>query len=87
MYAKELLAEQPYLFWLLAMIAAVACFLRTRRPRYAFFAMVAGFVALMLRNEALYLVVLAYLIMVGLACRDWRRMSVLALSGGTVVGQ
>ena len=83
-YAKELLAEQPYLFWMLCTIASVARFLETKRPRYSILAMASGFVAMMLRNEGLYIVTYAFVIMMASVWRNRRRRRTLVVSGAVV---
>jgi len=84
-YAKSLNAEHVFLFWLLAVTAAFARFLATKRSLYAALATGSGFMAMMTRNEGLYVAVLAVLAMMWSAWGNRRRLRAVVLSAAVAV--
>jgi len=80
-YAKAVMSEQPFMFFVLATLAACSHFITAKRPKYAVFAMAAAFATLMVRNEGLYVAVLAFVALLIAAWPARRLMATVALAG------
>src|SRR5208282_3084918 len=80
-YAKLLITEQLYVFCVLVATFAVSRFISSKRPRYAIMAIAVATAAVLVRNEALYLGILALLVMAVAAWPRRRLLGTLALSG------
>ncbi|MFI5020439.1 MAG: hypothetical protein ACHQRJ_02135 [Alphaproteobacteria bacterium] len=80
-YAKLLITEQLYVFCVLVATFAVSRFISSKRARYAILAVAVATAAVLVRNEALYLGLLAFLVMAVVAWPRRRLLGTLALSG------
>src|ERR1700688_1494701 len=81
-YAKVFLCEQAYSFCVLLAVFGVARFLATKSARYAAIAIGAAVAGLMVRNEAVYLAMLYFVIMVVSAWARRRPLAAVLVSGG-----
>lgn len=71
-YAKVMITEHPYSFLLLLGAFGFSRFVVTKAIQWVALTCTALLAALMMRNEAVYILMLAVLMML-LQCRDWRR--------------
>jgi len=81
-YAKVFLCEQTYSFCVLLALFGVARFIETKPARYAAIAIGAAVAALMVRNEAVYLAILYFVIMLVSAWPRRRPLAAVLVPGG-----
>jgi hypothetical protein len=82
-YAKVMLTEHPYSFFLVLMAFLYSRFYATRKPPYMVAAMVAGFLAAMFRYEGLYVMAFAALMAFGVEvyAKRWGSVKAACVTG------